>query len=401
MSNIKLKFKASNINNKTGRIYYQILCNKTVRQISTKHRIFNEEWDKDNETIKIPTNNDIRYSEIITILELIKHDFNNLNKIIISKKLKSKHFTADEIVHNFKIKEQGVTLQNFMQKIINNFIELHKVRSIETYTSTLKSFMRFRKGEDILLKNLNSSLMVNYQMYLKCTSVTMNTISFYMRILRAVYNRAVEENLIEQKYPFKHVYTGIGKTVKRAISINTIRKIKNLDLALSPQIQFARDMFLFSFYTRGMSFIDMAYLEKNNLKNGILSYRRRKTGQLLYIKWEKCMQDIINKYPLNEEKYLLPIIIDSNGDERYYYQKVLSKVNTQLKKISKILSLKIPLTMYVARHSWASIAKSSHIPISVISEGLGHNSESTTLIYLASLDTAIIDKANSEILKLL
>ena len=146
----------------------------------------------------------------------------------------------------------------------------------------------------------------------------------------------------------------------------------------------------------------MAYLRKKDLQNGVLSYRRRKTGQQLFIKWEKCMQEIVDKYDTFHSGYLLPIINpDSNFDERKQYIYASHNVNRCLKIIGIKLGLPISLTSYVARHSWASIAKSKNIPLSIISEGMGHNSESTTRIYLASLDTVAIDNANSKILNAL
>ena len=221
-----------------------------------------------------------------------------------------------------------------------------------------------------------------------------------MRILRAVYNRAVEKELIEQKFPFKHVYTGIDKTVKRAVPLKTVKRIKEIDLKVKPHLDYARDMFLFSFYTRGMSFVDMAYLKKSDLKNGILTYRRRKTGQLLTVKWEKCMEEIVVKYESHSDtEYLLPIITVLHTDERIQYRNALCRVNIALKEIARLVGLALPLSMYCARHAWASIAKSKNIPIAVISEGMGHDSEETTRIYLASLDTSVVDKANSLILK--
>lgn len=171
-----------------------------------------------------------------------------------------------------------------------------KLRTSETYITTFSSFMKFMKGKDILLSNLDSDLMVAYEAHLKEQGVSLNTISFYMRILRATYNRAVEKGVTRQRYPFKHVYTGIEKTVKRAVTFKVIKQIKEMDLSYSSSLEYARDMFLFSFYTRGMSFIDMAYLKKTDLENGVLTYRRKKTGQLLSIKWEPCMQDIVDKY---------------------------------------------------------------------------------------------------------
>jgi integrase len=150
-----------------------------------------------------------------------------------------------------------------------------------------------------------------------------------------------------------------------------------------------------------MSFIDMAYLKKKDLSNGILSYRRRKTGQQLFIRWEKSMQMIVKKYENPLSEYLLPIIKPKNGKERTQYQNAMYLINRKLKEIGKIVGVQIPLTMYVARHSWASVAKNKNVPISVISEGMGHDSEMTTQIYLASLDNTIVDKANSMILSYL
>lgn len=173
-----------------------------------------------------------------------------------------------------------------------------------------------------------------------------------------------------------------------------------MDLSMHPTLDFTRDMFMFSFYTRGMSFVDMAYLKKSDIKNGILTYRRRKTGQELTIKWEKCMADIVAKYPENKTGFLLPIIKEP-GNERKQYDNALHLVNYHLKDLSERLKLQRPLTMYVARHSWASAAKAKNIPLSVISEGMGHDSEATTQIYLASLETSVVDKANKMILGLL
>ena len=275
-----------------------------------------------------------------------------------------------------------------------------KVRTSETYASALNSFKRFRKGKDLLLDDVDTDVMMAYEAYLLHSGISINSSSFYMRNLRAVYNRAVEKELTVQHFPFRHVYTGVDKTRKRAVPLQVIRQIKEMDLSRKPALDLARNMFLFSFYTRGMSFVDMAYLRKKDLNGSVLSYRRRKTGQQLFVKWEKCMQEIVDKYDTSQSVYLLPVIKPfSKMDERKQYIYVAHNINRSLKIIGNRLGLPVPLTMYVSRHSWASIAKSKHVPLSIISEGMGHDSEQTTRIYLASLDTAVIDKANRLILK--
>ena len=379
MTSIKIKFRPSTVNGKEGGLYFQIIHNRVVRQLNTDYKVFAEEWDAESESVIVNGN---RSNILLGIQERLAWDVARLEKVVRSLETERRRFTAD------------------MHGVIAQLKQLGKVRTAETYTATLKSFMAFRDEQDVPLDGITSDMMLMYEAYLKSRDVRMNTISFYMRNLRAVYNRAVEKGLIAQQYPFRHVYTGVDKTVKRAIPIKAIKALKELDLSMKPSLDFARDMFMFSFYTRGMSFVDMAYLKKTDLQNGILTYRRRKTGQELTIKWEKCMAEIIAKYPENKTDYLLPIIKEQ-GNERRQYDNALHLVNYRLKELPTMLKLQRPLIMYVARHSWASAAKAKNVPLSVISEGMGHDSEATTQIYLASLETSVVDKANKMILGLL
>lgn len=399
MASVKVKFRPSMIDNKEGTLYYQVIHNRIVRQIKTEYKLLPDEWDNHSSEIIISLFNETRKKYLQSIKEHLQSDMNNLAKVIRALDKKRIPYTADDIIKAHRFRPKDDYLYNFMQDTIMRFKQLGKIRTSETYTTTLNSFMRFRKDEDIRLDEIDSDLMLTYEAYLKGENVGLNTISFYMRILRAIYNRAVENGLTSQQNPFKQVYTGTPKTIKRAISLKNIKQIKDLDLTLYPSLDYARDMFIFSFYTRGMSFVDMAYLKKKDLQNGILSYRRKKTGQQLHIKWEKCMQEIVDKYHNAGSSYLLPIIKNSAMNERKQYKNAIFRINSKLKEVAKKVDLSIPLTLYVARHSWASIAKSKNIPVSVISEGLGHDSETTTQIYLASLDTAVVDKANELILK--
>ncbi|MDD5988073.1 MAG: site-specific integrase [Bacteroidales bacterium] len=397
MTSIKIKFRPSTVGGKEGGIYFQIIHNRVVRQLNTEYKAFAEEWNTESESIVIKGS---RSNFLLGIQERLSWDATRLERVVRTLETERRRFTADDIITMFHKLTKESSLFNFMHGVIAQLKQLGKIRTSETYTATLKSFMAFRESQDVPLDGISSDMMLLYEAHLKTRDVSMNTISFYMRNLRAVYNRAVEKELTPQNNPFRHVYTGVDKTIKRAIPIKTIKELKELDLSLKPSLDFARDMFMFSFYTRGMSFIDMAYLKKSDLQNGILTYRRRKTGQQLTIKWEKCMEDIVSKYPKNQTDYLLPIIKET-VNERRQYDNALHLVNYHLKDLSSMLKLQRPLTMYVARHSWASAAKAKNIPLSVISEGMGHDSETTTQIYLASLETSVVDKANKIILGLL
>lgn len=401
MTSIRAKFRASTAREGEGDIYYQIVHDRKSRTVNTNYRIRISEWDERRGVLTTDARTPAREQMIRLLRENMRRDMDRLKKIIHRMEGDGLRFTVDEVVKEYTRCTTEHTLFKFMAAIIAKLKRNGKLRTSETYTSALNSFKTFHDNEDIMLDNITSELMESYEAWHKSRGNSSNTISFYTRILRAVYNRAVEENIIENRNPFRHVYTGVDKTVKRALPLMTIKRIKSLDLSESPKLEFARDMFILSFMLRGMSFIDMAYLRKSDLRRGHVIYRRRKTGQQLIIEWTKDMQRILNKYPENRTQYLLPIITNPEADARNTYRNMGYKINHNLKMVGELSGLNIPLTLYVARHSWASAAKTKGIPVSVISEGMGHDSESTTRIYLVSLDTAAVDRANARILKCL
>lgn len=402
MASIKVKFRPSTVADHEGTIFYQIIHERRVRQFLSDYKVFPEEWDERRSMVTVARDSD-RRSLIISIRESIRRDVERLKKIDRKLDADGPAYTAEDVIDEYKRYCEQYTLLNFIRSSIARLKQNGRIRTAETYKSTLNSFRNFLScrdagGDDIMLDAIDSDMMEAYEAWLRKRGVTPNTISFYTRILRAVYNRAVEENMIENRYPFRKVYTGIDKTVKRALPLPVIKKLKALDLTKDPKMDFARDMFLMSFYLRGMSFIDMAFLKKSDLRNSYVSYRRRKTGRRLVIAWTKEMQMILDKYPENQSDYLLPIIRNAGTNERSTYRNIGYNINHNLKTLAGMVGVSIPLTLYVARHSWASAARSKGIPLSVISEGMGHENESTTRIYLAGIDTAVVDKANSLIL---
>lgn len=403
MATVKVKFRASSVGTGEGTLVYKVTHRRVTRQITTGYRLYPQEWDGAHSKVVIPSDRDSRRQAYLkTLEEKIADDMTLFREIIALLDCTGGHYTADEVVGQYRIPPETGGFMCFARSLTTELKRTGRERTAERYTTVLNSFRRFlAERGDIPLNRIESALMVEYESHLKAEGICPNSSSFYMRGLRAVYNRAVEKGLTVQRNPFRHVYTGIDKTVKRAIPLKAVRQIRDQDLRLEPTMDWARDLFMFSFYTRGMSFIDMAYLKKSDLKNGVLSYRRQKTGQRLFIKWEKPMQEIVSRYDTSGTPYLLPVIRDMRTDGRKQYKSAAHRVNRLLKKLGMRLGLAIPLTMYVARHGWASIAKSRNIPVSIISEAMGHDSEKTTLIYLASLDTSAIDKANSLILKAL
>ncbi|MDE7373884.1 MAG: site-specific integrase [Odoribacter sp.] len=402
MTSVKIKFRSSIVDDREGTLYYQVIQKRVVRQIHSGYKIFASEWNGHLSEVVLPFFDESRSGYLLTLQRQIVEDIALLKGIVRNFEQAGKDYTSDEVVECYLSVVNTRNMVAFTRQLLGQLRQIGRDRTAETYATALNSFIRFREksGEgDIPLAKVDSRLMMAYEIYLKSQGVCPNSSSFYMRNLRAIYNRAVEQGMTVQRSPFKYVYTGIDKTVKRAVSIKVIRQIRDLDLTHSCAMEYARDMFLFSFYTRGMSFVDMAFLKKKDLQNGVLVYRRRKTGQQLFVRWEKPMQEIVERYLVSDSPFLLPIIRNIGVEERRQYRNSAHLINARLKWIGKVLHTPVPLTMYVARHAWASIAKSKNIPLSVISEGMGHDSENTTRIYLASLDTSVVDKANRCILR--
>lgn len=296
-----------------------------------------------------------------------------------------------------------VTIGEFSIALAEKDLNEGRNRLSEIKNTTMRSFLGFTGGEDIPICRITPELVAEYEEYLQedC-GLTRNTSSFYLRNLRSIYNRAVSITGIKDVHPFSCVYTGVDKTVKRALDFDKIKKLKSLDLSKTPSLDFARDMFIMSFMLRGMSFVDMAFLKVSDLTDGVIHYRRKKTGQDLNIKWEKQMQKLLDKWPNSmRPEYLLPIIVKEGINDTRQYRTELFKINTSLKTIGKMLGVDMPLTMYVARHSWATVAKQKGVPIGVISEGMGHASENTTLVYLGSMGQGQVDNANKKIIGML
>ena len=396
MASVKVKFRESTVEGHAGKLYYQIIHQRRTRQIGTNYSIYPSEWDE-GEGMVTSDGKRNRRSYIEGVKDGIRQDVERLARIIRQLEHEGE-YTSEDIAEEFHRKTEG-GLFGYMEGLIAGLKVNGRIRTSETYRSALSSFRKFRDGQDISLDCLTRKTVEAYEGWLKRGGKSMNTVSFYMRILRAVYRRGIDDGLTEDRRIFSKVYTGVEKTEKRAIPIKTIRRIMTMDFTGRPDLEYARDMFVLSFMLRGMSFVDMANLKRTSLRNGILSYRRKKTSQLLTIRWTEEMQRIVDRHQAKGSQYLLPIIKNQEAITFYAIRNAGYKINKGLKEIGEKVGVGIPLTMYVARHSWATAAKAKGVPTGVISEGLGHDSERTTQIYLASLDGRAIDRVNGMLLK--
>lgn len=268
------------------------------------------------------------------------------------------------------------------------------------YQTAIRSLRRFVGKAELPLHLMDVMLMEQYQRWLREKGICPNTSSCYMRSLRALYNRAAAEAGIETGKPFGKVYTGHAETVKRSVSTDDIRSIRRADLRSKPSLELTRDIFLFCYYAMGMPFVDVAFLRKDNIKDGFIVYYRHKTGQQIRIKLESCMYHIMKKYEQADRPYLFPII--SSEEQRlahHQYVVALGRYNRCLKRIARIANVESNLTSYVVRHSWASNAYEQNVDLPVISKALGHTDTQTTLIYIRGINDQRLEHANRKLLK--
>lgn len=400
MATVKIKFRASSVAGKEGTLYYHIIHQRKLRWISTDYHVYPEEWNTRKSSV-IVSNSNNRQAHLQLVQSQIDWEMKQMQCIIHDKEMDGVSYSVDDLANEIQQLPTSQSVFTFFRKQIAKKEQMQCVGTKNNYTNAVNRFIEFRNQKDLTFSQMTADMMEMYQAWLWNRGVGQNTVSFYLRTLRTLHHKAVEAGQATSNDIFAHVQTANVRTAKRAISVKDIRKIEKLDLPRGSSLDKVRDMFLFSFYLRGMAFVDMAFLKKSDLKCGLVSYNRRKTHQNLNIEWIKPMQAIINKYAeqTKDSPYMLPILTGKETSPYTQYRKVEYNTNYNLKKIGKMIGLKIPLTTYVARHTWASIALHMNIPIATISEGMGHNSYKTTQIYLESIDVSTINEANKRIIR--
>lgn len=400
MATVKVKFRKSSVEGKAGTIYYQLCHKHSNKQITTRMHVLPHWWNAEKETLAVHGDN---AGLLACYRRQIKKDLLCIRRIICEWEGKE-YALADVIKRFYPLNEVEDTVLPCLAALVDELKGDGRWATARNLQRALNSFSLFLGGEDISLGQMDERLIGEYEQWLRTRKVSKNSSSFYMRNLRSAYNKLVSRNLMEQTFPFRNVYTGVERTRKRAVREGIIIRLLNLDLAHSASLAFSRDLFIFSYCTRGMAFVDIAYLKKGDVSRGMLNYVRHKTGQHLTVRIEPFVEEIIKRYEpyVRNTPYLFPIITSDNPEEAFrQYQTALGYHNRKLKQVGKLVGESLCLSSYTARHSWATIARNRNIPLSIISAGMGHTSEKTTLIYLDSVDSSLIDEANEELVKAL
>lgn len=375
----------------------QIIHHRVKRVVYTPYKLKEVEFDRIEQ--RALYTDGVRYTrktikEINVFMAAMKDE---IARIIDQLAVTSKNFTTEDIVAKYRLGQNDKYLITFMERHIAKKESQGKIGTARAFRSTMRSLKKYIGNRVIAFTDVDSHFVKGYEEFLYDRHVKQNTVGFYLRNLRTIYNLADESGIAVGEDAFRRVRMKTIKTLKRALKQDVVEKIALIDLSDDIKLDKARDLFMFSFYTRGMSFVDIIYLRHTDMVDGVIYYRRQKTHQLMEVAITEPLQKLITKY-YTDDTYVLPFI--NQGDQETIYKRYLATYGTlyrSLNLLKKRLRLSTPLTTYVARHSWATIAKEQGASTSIISEGLGHTSEKTTSIYLKEFDRSVIDKINEKI----
>jgi integrase/recombinase XerD len=265
--------------------------------------------------------------------------------------------------------------------------------------TAVKVFRKYCGDKDIDMNLITQDLVKGFEKWMCHHNLKPTTRACYMASLRSVYNRAVKHHKLKDNHPFLDAHTGHVKTEKRSIEADMVKKIGKLKLKVGTRLCLARDMFLFSIYAQGMAFADMANMNYSHIKDGKIEYYRQKTGNRVCVELNSEMLRIMKRYYQKNNDHLFPIITSEDPAVAYrQYCSALNYHNRLLKKIGKMVKLNVPLTSYVSRHTWASLSYALHIPLAVISQGMGHSSTDITNVYIRGLNDNSVSEANEKVL---
>jgi integrase/recombinase XerD len=373
-----------------------------------------KDWDFDKKVIRktyvgttsVTRLNNFLNKQRVKAMDIVNHLKEEDKLRFMSITQLKEQLTQSDKVHSFF---------NFAEKLITVMKKEERFGNAKAYQTTLNSVKDFTGNKDLYFEELNYDFLMKYQTdFLSREKKTgkkeghinpknkitrknsLNGLSVYMRTIRAIFNQAIKSGIVDKNlYPFDKYIIRNEPTKKRALKMEDIRKILQMDISSEDNLFHTRNYFVASYLMCGMSFIDMVFLTVGELKGGRVSYRRKKTSKLYDFIISEQLQQILDYYTKGKNKtdYVFPIIKACELEKQYKdMADARKKYNIRLKLLAEKCDIESHLTSYVSRHSFATQAVLQNVPLQAISQMLGHSSLTTTQIYLKSLPNNIMDE---------
>lgn len=385
-------------------VVIQVIRHRCKREIDTSLLLWQDEFNPDTcQAVSHPSHHRVpgAISDVNRQLSCFCAELRAICDALYSRKGES--YTAADISDSYKRRRDLTQLFVYADTLIGTLHNLGRSGTAGNYRSACNAFGSFLGSDVLSFSDFTSDLVDRFVEHQKLRGKQPNTISCYLKQLRALYNKALRENVVRTDLrPFRNQTIREEPTRKRALSKEHVQRLEKADLTgCHKDVVLVRDLFMASFHLRGMAFVDLCYLRKENLEGDYLCYRRRKTGQALRVRIEKPLKELLSRYADSRSAYLFPMLRDNNGDEYRAYLNAKGRLGRRIHELGIRLHFEFPLSFHVARHTWATLAHNAGIELSVISSCLGHLSEKTTRIYLAGMDPKKLDHANRVVLNLL
>ena len=381
----------------------RIIHNRTISQIVLGIYLLPKDWNEEKRIIKTSYQGTESIARLNNRIRVKKNELSDFINDLDEKKILDTIKVAHEIKELFERKPELISFYNYTEKLIADMKKAHRIGNARSYSFVLSVIKKFRGDKEMTISDVTYSFLLDFETYHYAKGNKVNSLAVYMRTIRAIYNRAIKDGLVEQElYPFKNYKIKTKKTQKRAIGMDAIKSIIDLSLMPSHPLFHTRNFFLLSFYMRGIPFADLVQLKMSNIIGGRIYYQRKKTDKPYNIKITDEIQSILNVYISDKkrEDYIFSVI--KRDDPEGVYKDIewaRHRYNKKLTKLAEACGIDENLTSYVSRHSFATRAKNLGIPVATISDMLGHESTRTTEIYMASLPDDVMDDAHALIIR--
>ena len=397
MASIKTVLRKKAFSDGTFPVCLRVTKNRKTKYFYTIFRSTELEWNYSSGCFNSKNSNYIQNNRL-----LLKFKDRAL-KVYSDLQMEKEYFNLDDFSKRFRVDNnpENDYVFPFWEEIISEMKLAGRMGNATMYEETMKSIKQFCKFKKIRFQEITNTFLNKYEAWLRSRGGTDGGISIKQRTLRALYNKAIERNIIKDtNHPFKtyKISKLKGQGIKKALDFDQVTKIINFDTSQYPHLEDAKNYFVFSFYTRGMNYTDMMVLKWQDVDATTISYIRNKTKGRFVITILPPVQEILNYYKQHSlpTKYVFPILLKdgltpAQIDNRK--KKTLAKYNRDLKEIASLCGINKSLSSYVARHSFANCLKQKGVATDVIGESLGHKDLTTTQVYLKELGSTVLDDA--------
>lgn len=327
-------------------------------------------------------------------------------KMLMETEVNGEMLSSGELIDKVRPDRRTTALSvgDYFQEVVDRLEKSNRIGYADAFRNTWNSLKQYNEGKDMSFSQVTPAWLRRYEEHLIGKGLATNSIFLYLRTFKTLLNKAVKEKRVSEKFnPFADIsFTRYrnAKTKKRALRKDDIMTIMNLNLEEGHKLFDHWNMFRFSYLCWGINFIDMSYLKWENVNDEVLHYHRKKTKDLFNIPLLPEAMAILDYYRQQprsaDNPYIFPVLSEvhqSPKSQGYRIKKVRTQFNKSLDEIGKLCGITMKLTSYVARHTFANVLKQTGVPMTVIQEAMGHESEAMTRVYVSELDADVLGKA--------